>query len=232
MKKTYLMILLSCALILGASAVCFAADKSNVSDKTGASAAGQGVSSAALASELAAYARANDNAQAMLVAAEILRNAAAVDVDLDKGVEGDATAAAEKASGALATRDAMLAEAEEMAGDDVQLLAMIDAEKQAQGTKGDITGPNEHRDRVNPRATDVYEITFRGDELAEVAVLGDGDNDLDLFIYDENGNLIESDEDATDQCYVSWYPAWTGTFKIKIKNLGRSVYSNYVLLTN
>lgn len=55
------------------------------------------------------------------------------------------------------------------------------------------------------------------------------ETDLDLYIYDENGNLIDSDIDNTDICVCTWTPRWTGRFKIKIVNRG-SVYNNYRLM--
>ena len=67
--------------------------------------------------------------------------------------------------------------------------------------------------------------------VLEVAVVGDGDTDLDLYIYDSNGNLIEKDDDYTDTCYCSWTPKWTGAFTIKIKNRG-GVCNYYTLYTN
>ena len=67
--------------------------------------------------------------------------------------------------------------------------------------------------------------------LAEVVVSGDGDTDLDLYVYDSNGNLIAKDDDYTDGCYVRWRPSWTGRFIIKIVNRG-PVYNKYVLMTN
>ena len=88
-----------------------------------------------------------------------------------------------------------------------------------------------HTDIVKARHTDTYNVYFVGGVEAEVAVIGDGDTDLDLYIYDENGNLIVSDTDSTDDCYVSWTPKWSGYFKIKIKNLGY-VSNCYTLLTN
>ena len=36
---------------------------------------------------------------------------------------------------------------------------------------------------------DLYKIAFRGGEVARAAVSGDGDTRLDLYVYDENGNL-------------------------------------------
>ena len=62
-------------------------------------------------------------------------------------------------------------------------------------------------------------------------MLGDGDTDLDCYVYDANGNLIDSDTDATDYCVLRWRPAWLGTFRLEIRNLG-PVYNAYVLRTN
>ena len=61
--------------------------------------------------------------------------------------------------------------------------------------------------------------------------MGDGDTDLDLYVYDENGNLIDKDIDSTDTMLCMWTPKWTGEFIIKIKNLG-SVRNYYTLWTN
>ena len=54
---------------------------------------------------------------------------------------------------------------------------------------------------------------------------------LGYHFYDENGNLIDSDTDNTDQCVCTFTPRWTGRFTIRIKNLGR-VYNRYTLYTN
>jgi len=99
------------------------------------------------------------------------------------------------------------------------------------GAAGALQGPILHSDTVNAYATDVYTITFKRGELARVGVVGDGYTDLDLYIYDENGNLIDFDDDSTATCLCEWVPKWTGKFTIKIKNRG-SVYSDYVLATN
>lgn len=92
-------------------------------------------------------------------------------------------------------------------------------------------GPKATNETVLSGETDSYVITFNGGELARIAVKGDGDTDLDLYVYDENGNLIASDTDNTDCCLVSWTPRWTGKFTVRVVNRG-NVYNNYRIATN
>ena len=96
------------------------------------------------------------------------------------------------------------------------------------GTNGSLLVNVEHNDRVRSNSTDVYKRTLYAKESVYIYVSGDGDTDLDLYIYDENGNLIDSDTDSGDTCLCSFTPKWTGTFTIKVKNLG-SVYNDYKL---
>jgi hypothetical protein len=88
-----------------------------------------------------------------------------------------------------------------------------------------------HSDVVRAHSTDVYHMTFVGHEWEVLVVSGDGSTDLDLYVYDENGNLIAKDEDDTDDCVVRFIPRWTGDFTVKVMNRGG--YSNrYTLGTN
>ena len=96
---------------------------------------------------------------------------------------------------------------------------------------GRVDGPTTHYDRVAAYRSDVYWVRFRGGEFAAINVSGDATTDLDLYVYDANGNLIEFDEDATDECLVSWTPRWTGSFRVVIVNRG-PVYNDYMLRTN
>ena len=88
-----------------------------------------------------------------------------------------------------------------------------------------------HTDVVKANTTDTYRLYFTKGVEAEILVIGDGDTDLDLYVYDENGNLIEYDIDFGDDCYVSWTPKWSGYFKVKIKNLG-NISNRYLLVCN
>lgn len=92
-------------------------------------------------------------------------------------------------------------------------------------------GPGIVHTRVEAHSRDTYSIDFRGGETAVITVSGDGDTDLDLYVYDENGNLVADDTDFTDECIVAWTPAWSGEFTVVVKNLG-SVYNAYTLATN
>lgn len=123
----------------------------------------------------------------------------------------------------------LLADAKTMAGDDGVLLALInDVNSNVRGASG---GPQYNVSSVNAGGTDVYDIKFNGGELAAVIVIGDGDTDLDLYIYDIYGNLVTKDTDFSDDCVCTWIPRRTATYRIKIVNRGL-VYNNYVLRTN
>ena len=84
---------------------------------------------------------------------------------------------------------------------------------------------------VLAHSSDTYTHVFKGGTEAMVIVSGDGDTDLDLYIYDEYGNLVDYDIDNLDTCVCSWTPRRTATYTIKIKNLG-SVRNYYTMWTN
>jgi len=90
------------------------------------------------------------------------------------------------------------------------------------------SGAVRHTDRVLAGYTDVYHEIFHSNETVNLWVSGDGDTDLDLYVYDENGNLICSDTDTTDEMLCSWTPRWTGEFRLEIVNLG-DVYNQYTI---
>lgn len=91
-----------------------------------------------------------------------------------------------------------------------------------------VGGPAFQSTHVVARGADVYHMTFRAGEAAYVALEGDGDTDLDLFVDDQNGNLVASDTDGTDRCAVRFTPLWTGTFVIRVVNQG-TVFNNYTI---
>lgn len=78
-----------------------------------------------------------------------------------------------------------------------------------------------HSDVIRARGTDTYTMTLEGGRSYLITVDGDGDTDLDAFLYDENDNLVAKDDDETDYCVLRVRPRWSGPFELKIKNLGR-----------
>lgn len=135
----------------------------------------------------------------------------------------------------------LLADAKGLAGKDKTLLALIkkteslvDEALKSRGSvqeRGADGGPYCIEDRVYANSNEKYTCKFWANQIAEVAIVGDGDTDLDLYIYDEDYNLITKDESTSGNCYCSWIPAWTGKFTIKVVNRG-GVYNDFVLITN
>lgn len=80
--------------------------------------------------------------------------------------------------------------------------------------------------RVEAFDTDVW--TVWAGRSARVEVEGDGDTDLDCYVYDLRGQLLGYDDDRTDFCIVDLDRAVSGNVKVHIKNLG-TVYNRYEL---
>ena len=91
-----------------------------------------------------------------------------------------------------------------------------------------VGGAKYKRSSVLAHSTDTYQVTLRGQESTLITLRGDHDTDLDLYVYDQNGNLVDYDNDYSDSCVCEVTPRWTGNFTIKIVNRG-SVYNRYVL---
>ena len=80
--------------------------------------------------------------------------------------------------------------------------------------------------RVPAKGSDTHSFTFRKGTRVNITVRGDGDTDVDLFVYDENGRLVAKDDELTDVCIVAFTPEETGRFRVEVKNLG-NVYNEY-----
>lgn len=186
------------------------------------------------AANLAKYGYATYSPTSLIEAARIFGTTKVQDADFEKTRAGEATSE-EKEVKVSFDPSQLLADAKKYAGKDKTVLALVkrvEAEIASAGsTRGAVGGPKYLEGRVYGKDYVNYTCKFWGNELAEVVVIGDGDNDLDLYIYDNNGNLVASDTDYTDQCVCRWVPAWTGTFTIRIVNRG-AIYSNFAIATN
>ncbi len=81
-------------------------------------------------------------------------------------------------------------------------------------------------DKVTAYDTNVHTAYFGLAEMAYISVVGDGDTDLDVYVYDPLGNLVAYDTGITDICFVSWWATTSGTYRIEVINYG-SVYNLY-----
>jgi hypothetical protein len=97
---------------------------------------------------------------------------------------------------------------------------------------GHIRGPRRVVDTVFGHSDMVYNVEpFVGRQPTTIAVVGDGSTNLDLFVYDQFGNLIAADTNAGDDCTVEFTPRWTGPFSVVVRNHGDTA-NNYLLVTN
>ena len=221
-------------LITGGTAIAIEKEKKINADEGKTKDSGNhGIAYLKMSEELARLAAEREDAILMLAAARIQAMTPIETVSRDKTSKGSSAEDGQESEGEKADLYAL---AEQFSGSNNALLTLIENSKTPQGTKGALDLRGRHRPRigediVRARGTDYYTIDFRGGALAEVAVMGDGDSDLDLFIYDENGNLVCRDIDSTDITLCQWRPVWTGSFRVEIQNLG-GVYNRYSLVTN
>lgn len=92
-------------------------------------------------------------------------------------------------------------------------------------------GPIIKRDRVSAWSERQYTLRCEPDSWTTLAMAGDGDTDLDLFIYDAAGNLVASDIGLTDQAVLRWFSSGRQTFRVVVKNHGR-VYNDFALASD
>jgi hypothetical protein len=125
----------------------------------------------------------------------------------------------------------MLDDAKKMSNNDPSIVALA-SQITFPKSKGSPQGIQVIRDFIAPGVTKEYTCVFLANELAEVAVIGDGRADLDLYVYDMNNNLIVRDIRTLTDAYVSFYPNYTTTFTIKVKNVSNTYSCEYVVGVN
>ena len=221
--------ILAIVCLCGLSFAAFAQEEKPVSDKKSS----PELAALQTAASLAKYGYDNYSATALIEAAKIIAETPVQELDA-QGTPGETQEVKDKESHFSLNPEKLLADAKKFAGKDKVVAAYAkQVEKSLKGgsTRGAVGGPKYGEGRIYGKDYVDYELKFWANELAEIIVIGDGDNDLDLYVYDNNGNLVASDTDYTDQCVCRWVPIWTGAFRIRIVNRG-AIYSNYAIATN
>jgi hypothetical protein len=191
-----------------------------------------GLSAIQTANNLAKYGYSNFSASALIGAAEILARVQTQALDAAPAAGAGPVSGDAKTEKPEFTPANLIADARKYAaGDSAMLTWAAKVEGSLNQTRGAVGGAKQGSHSVRARSTDQFTLAFTAGRLAEILVSGDGDTDLDLYVYDSNNNLITYSEDYSDDCYVSWVPRWTGNFIIKVVNRG-SVFNRYVIVTN
>ena len=230
MKLKTFSIVLATTAIVGLAAPVAAQDKTGMNvDPAGTGTRG-GVAQMAMAQDLYAMGMARQDALTVLTAAKL---AAGVDLaDVERELETRAGTVTEEADVADAPVDAatMLASARALAGEDEVLAGLVE-DAEAEGSRGRIGGASQTLSRLPAGAVDTWKVPFYGNSYAELAVLGDGDANLDVLVTDENGNTICYDVSWSDKVYCDFVPAWNGYFVVTVENTGVK-RNSYYLMTN
>lgn len=163
---------------------------------------------------------------ALIAAAKALKNLAGKDSTSER-VSGKPAEAKNKPDSMSV--EAILSRAKALANGRQDIVALAD-DVAKEGARGALNGPGIARTVVRGGAVDNFRVVFRGGEPARVLVSGDGDSDLDLYVYDQYGNRVCSDTDATDEMLCGWTPRETGPFIIRVRNLG--VANQYIIRHN
>jgi hypothetical protein len=185
-----------------------------------------------LAKQLVQYGYEKEQALPLIDAAQILIDISAGQLKVENTKRGEGSGGTKESPDISLDVTKLLADAESFSKNDKNLMGLIKSMRElTASSRGRVGGPGYVIDKVQAGQANIHEVNFTGGEAAEVAVVGDGSTDLDLYILDENGNLIAMDEASTDECYVIWKPNWTGVFYITVLNRG-NVYNQYALVTN
>ena len=198
--------------------------------KRGTSPRTEGVAQAALADQIARHADRTRDVLAMIAAARLLGQVSPRTVKVEMRTEGGGKPAATAYDSRDTTVAQLLARAKKYAGGRNDLNGVIE-EVQKFVAKGREDGPARAVSRLQAGASDIYTVSFNGEEPAMAAITGDGFTDLDLFVEDQNGNRICSSTSAVDDEICRWTPKWTGNFRIRVRNIG-TVPNEYRLWTN
>ena len=189
-----------------------------------------GVATLALAQDLYVLGMANKDALAVLTAAKLAASVDVKEVEQKKETKGEALADQPDGVDAPVDSATMMAAAKELAGEDEVIAGLIE-DAEAEGARGRIGGASSTLSRLPAGQSDVWEVPFYGDSYAEVAVLGDGDANLDVLVTDESGNTICYDVSWSDKIYCDFVPSWNGYFYVTVQNNGGK-RNSYYLMTN
>ena len=96
---------------------------------------------------------------------------------------------------------------------------------------GAQNGPQSDQYTVKANSSLHYKISFVKKQTAVVQIIGDNSTDLYCYIFDNDNKLLDYDNNQDNYCSLVWTPKYTGTYSIRIKNVGNK-NNQYTLQTN
>lgn len=229
MTLTFISAVVAASAMFTLSCPAFAQDTSGPNLDTTAKGTPGGASSLAMAQRLYDIGMANKDGLTVLVAARLAASIEATDgPEVKKLTKGESAAESPDPTEAPMDADRMMASAKILAQEDDTLLGLIEETERAPARLG---AAMRHLSRLPGGMTDVWELAFFGRSYAELAVIGDGDSNLDVLVADENGNTICHDVSWSDKISCDFVPAWNGYFYVTVQNTG-TTRNSYYLLTN
>ncbi len=93
-------------------------------------------------------------------------------------------------------------------------------------TRADANGSYQYRYRLAANNTQNFTWNLTQGQKVGVWVFGDGDTNLDLYVYDPYGRLLGQDRDDLFGAWVDFTASYTGAYTIQVVNRG-SVYNDY-----
>jgi hypothetical protein len=76
------------------------------------------------------------------------------------------------------------------------------------------------RDLVLAHRTDVHSAWFVARETVRIALRGDGDTDLDLYVRSPSGTWMCREVGTSDREFCTFTAPETGVYRIEVRNLG------------
>lgn len=185
-----------------------------------------------LAGQLASYGYENEDALSLIQAIRIYQDLNVIEAtDGQKPTvtveENNTREGVTKEDQPVRNEKQMIEDATKFAKGDKNLLALIDECRNAK--RSPVDGVIDRYFRIPSRGTHDWTVRLQAYQTTVVAISGDGTTDLDIYVYDQYGNLIVSDVSYGDQCYVALDVYITSNFRIRVVNRGY-VYNDYELL--
>lgn len=186
-----------------------------------------GVARLYLSQQLYSLGLANNDALSVLNAARLAASVVLTETPRTRETNGEAPS---PSSPRMLSPDQMFDAAARLSAQDDGLLDLVDAARREAKFFPVVTVIST-TSTLAPARTDTWRQPFFGQSLAEIAVIGDAQNPLDLRVTDTNGNPLCLGAGTEAARYCSFYPAENGQFQIVVTNLGDAAFS-YALVTN